>query len=236
MSIISERLKSVESNIQSACARAGRNREEVTLIAVSKTKPIEDIREAIGCGCTCFGENKVQELREKALVLNESIQWHLIGHLQVNKVKYLPGITALIHSVDSEKLALEIDRQAQKHGIVMDVLCEVNVAGEESKFGMRVSETPELIKKITDECKNLRVKGLMTVAPRTEDPESNRPHFRTLRELLSKTNASLAADRQLTELSMGMSGDYEVAIEEGATFIRVGSSIFGPRSYEVAEG
>ena len=233
MSMIEDRLKTVESNIQAACARAGRQRGEVTLIAVSKTKPVQDIREAIACGCACFGENKVQELKEKAPVLGEGISWHLIGHLQVNKVKYLPGLTALIHSVDSEKLALEIDRQAQKHGITMDVLCEVNIAGEESKFGLSPEETPAFVQKIIGECKNIRVRGLMTVAPRTEDAESNRPYFIALRELLKKTNALLGQSEQLTELSMGMSGDYEVAIEEGATMVRVGTGVFGPRQYEI---
>ncbi len=233
MSEIEQRLKIVRENILAACLRSGRDEKDVTLIAVSKTKPLEMIDEAFEAGCVCFGENRVQELKEKAEAFQKPAMWHLIGHLQVNKVKYLPGIARMIHSLDSEKLANEIDRQAQKHSLVMDVLCEVNVAGEESKFGLTPEETPAFVVKTVEACPHIRVRGLMTVAPRTDKAESNRVYFRALRELLHKTNALLPAEKQLTELSMGMSGDYTVAIEEGATMVRVGTGIFGARQYDL---
>ena len=230
---IRSRLEIVENKIAQACARSGRERSSVLLIAVSKTKPIEDIQEVYKAGCRTFGENRVQELLQKASAVDQPLSWHLIGHLQVNKVKYLPGMATMIHSVDSEKLAQEIDRQAQKHQLKIDVLCEVNIAGEESKFGIAPEQIPEFVKRISESCPNLNLKGLMTVAPRTSAPEENRVYFRRMKQLLMEANAALPANRQMTELSMGMSGDYEVAIEEGATMIRIGSAIFGSRNYDV---
>ncbi|MCR5093698.1 MAG: YggS family pyridoxal phosphate-dependent enzyme [Lachnospiraceae bacterium] len=233
MGSIRENLLLVEKNIDAACARAGRPREDVTLIAVSKTKPVSDLREAMACGCTVFGENKVQELRDKTAEITEPLHWHMIGHLQANKVKYLPGMVDLIHSVDNEKLAQEIEKQAAKHDLVMDVLCEVNMAHEDTKFGLTPEDTPAFVKKL-QELPHLRVRGLMTIAPYTEDAETNRPYFRGLKELMVQINRDLPEDRQMSVLSMGMTGDYEVAIEEGATLVRVGTGIFGERNYQIS--
>ncbi|MCR5675844.1 MAG: YggS family pyridoxal phosphate-dependent enzyme [Lachnospiraceae bacterium] len=230
--MIRENLEQVRKNMAQACTRAGRPVDSVTLIAVSKTKPVEDIREAMSCGCTVFGENKVQELRDKTAVITEPLHWHMIGHLQTNKVKYLPGMAELIHSVDNAALAKEIEKQAAKHDLVMDVLCEVNMAAEETKFGLTPDETPAFVKSL-QELPHLNVRGLMTIAPYTEDPETNRPYFRGLRELLTSINTGLPQDKQMDILSMGMTGDYMVAIEEGATMVRVGTGIFGERNYAI---
>ncbi|MBQ9421112.1 MAG: YggS family pyridoxal phosphate-dependent enzyme [Lachnospiraceae bacterium] len=232
MSTIGDNLKHVEENIRKACERSGRNREDVTLIAVSKTKPIPDLEEALRCGTDVFGENKVQEIRDKSPVLPESVHWHMIGHLQANKVKYLIGVVDLIHSVDNDKLAEEIEKQAAKHNTVMDVLCEVNMAGEETKFGLTPEETPEFVRRISAH-PHIRIRGLMTIAPYTDDPESNRVYFRGLRELKDKINAEHIPGVEMDMLSMGMTGDYEVAVEEGATFVRVGTGIFGERNYNI---
>ena len=229
-SVIKENLAHVEDNIKKACERAGRDRNSVTLIAVSKTKPVSDIREAMDYGITVFGENKVQEIRDKTAEIKEPLSWHMIGHLQANKVKYLPGVACMIHSVDNKKLADEIEKQAAKHDLVMDVLIEVNMAEEESKFGLKESEVIDFVKEIST-LKHLNIRGLMTIAPYTEDPESNRVYFRGLRELKDKINALNIPNVHMDQLSMGMTGDYEVAIEEGATFIRVGTGIFGERVY-----
>ena len=232
MSHIEENLKTVEENILEACKKAGRDRQEVTLIAVSKTKPVSDIEEAIRCGQTVFGENKPQELRDKMPVLPADLHWHMIGHLQANKVKYLVGNVDLIHSVDNDKLAEEIEKQAEKHDVVMDVLCEVNMAAEDTKFGLTPEDTPAFVERIS-KLPHLRIRGLMTIAPYTEDPESNRVYFRGLRDLKDKINAAGIPGVQMDVLSMGMTGDYRVAIEEGATFVRVGTGIFGERDYSI---
>ena len=233
MSQISENLHTVETNILEACRRSGRDRGEVTLIAVSKTKPVSDIREAMAAGCTVYGENKVQELKDKTAEITEPLHWHMIGHLQVNKVKYLPGRVDLIHSVDNDKLAAEIEKQAAKHDLIMDILCEVNMAHEDTKFGLTPEETPDFVKR-TLALPHLRIRGLMTIAPYTEDAETNRPYFKGLKELMGQINETLPPDRQMDILSMGMTGDYQVAIEEGATMVRVGTGIFGERNYEIA--
>ena len=230
--MIRENLEIVEKNISAACKRAGRERSEVTLIAVSKTKPVSDIRQAMDCGITVFGENKVQEIRDKTDEIKEKLSFHMIGHLQVNKVKYLPGRVCMIHSVDNRKLADEIERQAQKHDMVMDVLVEVNMAGEDSKFGIAPEDAPDFVREISS-LKHLNVRGLMTIAPYTDDPESNRQYFRGLRELKDSINAMNIEGICMDTLSMGMTGDYEVAIEEGATFVRVGTGIFGERNYNM---
>lgn len=191
--MIKENLKEVQENILAACGRAGRPAKEVTLIAVSKTKPVSDIREAMAAGCTVFGENKVQELRDKTTEITEPLHWHMIGHLQVNKVKYLPGMVDLIHSVDNDKLAEEIEKQAAKHDLVMDILCEVNMAHEDTKFGLTPEETPDFVRR-TLLLPHLRIRGLMTIAPFTDDAETNRPYFRGLRELMADINKELPAD------------------------------------------
>lgn len=228
--MIKENLEYVEKNIRKACEKAGRKREDVTLIAVSKTKPVSDIREAMACGITVFGENKVQEIRDKTAEITEPLDWHMIGHLQVNKVKYLPNVACMIHSVDNKKLADEIEKQASKAGIKMDVLIEVNMAHEDTKFGLSPEEVVDFVKEISP-CEHINIRGLMTIAPYTEDPESNRGYFRDLRLLKDKINALNIPGVNMDTLSMGMTGDYEVAIEEGATFVRVGTGIFGERDY-----
>ncbi len=228
--MIRENLEIVEKNIAAACKRAGRDRSEVTLIAVSKTKPVSDIRQAMECGIRVFGENKVQEIRDKTAEITEPLDWHMIGHLQVNKVKYLPNVACMIHSVDNKKLADEIEKQASKAGIKMDVLIEVNMAHEDTKFGLPPEEVVDFVKEISP-CEHINIRGLMTIAPYTEDPESNRGYFRDLRLLKDKINALNIPGVNMDTLSMGMTGDYEVAIEEGATFVRVGTGIFGERDY-----
>ena len=230
--MIKDNLEFVEKNIQNACDRAGRKRSEVTLIAVSKTKPVSDIRQAMDCGITVFGENKVQEIKDKTEEIKEPLSWHMIGHLQVNKVKYLPGRVCMIHSVDNVKLAQEIEKQFAKTDEKIDVLIEVNMAQEESKFGLSAEDTPEFVKEIC-ELPHLNIRGLMTIAPYTEDPESNRQYFRGLNELKERINSMKLPGVSMDTLSMGMTGDYEVAIEEGATFVRVGTGIFGERNYNI---
>ncbi len=229
---IKENLEEVERRIQEACKRSGRAREEVTLIAVSKTKPVSDIRQAMESGIKVFGENKVQEIRDKTEEIKEPLEWHMIGHLQTNKVKYLPGKVCMIHSVDKMSLAEEIEKQASKHDLIMDVLCEVNMAGEDSKFGLTPIDTPDFVRSIAS-FEHIRVRGLMTIAPYTDDPESNRKYFRGLKQILEQLKSENINGTQLDTLSMGMTGDYEVAIEEGATFVRVGTGIFGERNYSI---
>lgn len=228
--MIKENLAHVQENIKAACKRAGRDEKEVTLIAVSKTKPIEMIREAIEYGIIDFGENKVQEMCNKMEVIPEKLNWHLIGHLQTNKVKYIVDKAYLIHSVDSIKLASTINELAQKKGVVCNILVEVNVAGEESKFGIKPSECESFIREIS-RYKNIKVRGLMTIAPFVENPEDNRVHFASLKKLLVDINRKNIDNVSMDVLSMGMTNDYEVAVEEGATLVRVGTGIFGERNY-----
>ena len=225
-------LNGVEQNIITACEKSGRNREEITLIAVSKTKPVSLLEEAYGAGVRNFGENKVQEMCEKYEVMEKDIKWHMIGHLQTNKVKYLIGKSALIHSVDSYKLACEIEKQAAKHDCIMDVLIEVNIAEEESKFGLAEDEVIHMVKQIA-ELPHVRIKGLMTVAPYVVDSEENRPFFRKIKQLSVDINNQNIDNVSMNILSMGMTGDYMVAIEEGATMVRVGTGIFGERNYNI---
>ncbi|MDY3990823.1 MAG: YggS family pyridoxal phosphate-dependent enzyme [Lachnospiraceae bacterium] len=230
--MVSDNLKAVEEKIQKACNRAGRDRSEVTLIAVSKTKPVDMLLEAYNDGIRTFGENKVQELTGKIEQMPDDIQWHMIGHLQRNKVKYIAGKVALIHSVDSYRLAEEINIQAKKHGCIIPILIEVNVANEESKFGVKLDEAEDLVR----ECAALdgiTVKGLMTIAPFVEDPEDNRPVFKALKDKSVDIAAKKIDNVYMDILSMGMTNDYEIAIEEGATMVRVGTGIFGARNYNI---
>ena len=222
----------MEARIQAACARAGRRREEVTLIAVSKTKPKEMIEEAYGLGIRTFGENKVQELTEKQEALPKDIHWHMIGHLQTNKVKYILDKTELIHSVDSIKLAETIEKEAAKRNLISKILIEVNVAEEESKFGIKMEEVLPFIKKISI-FPHIRICGLMTIAPFVENPEENRVIFANLHKLSVDITQKNIDNVKVNILSMGMTNDYEVAIEEGATMIRVGTGIFGKRDYKI---
>ena len=230
--MLKENLQKVEERIAAACMRAGRRREDVTLIAVSKTKPVDMLREAYDLGIRVFGENKVQELTEKYDRLPEDIRWHMIGHLQTNKVKYIVGKTELIHSVDSLKLAEMIEKESQKHGCVTDILVEVNVAEEESKFGLRMEEVIPFIEKIV-QYPHINVRGLMTIAPFVENPEENRTIFADLHKLYVDIKEKNIDNDTVSILSMGMTNDYEVAIEEGATMVRIGTGIFGARDYSI---
>lgn len=228
--IVTENLKIVEERIENACRRSGRNREDVTLIAVSKTKPVSMIQEAYDAGIRVFGENKVQELTEKYGELPSDIQWHMIGHLQRNKVKYIIDKAALIHSVDSIRLLETIDKEAAKKQMTTKVLLEVNMAKEDTKFGLMPEEVMGFIDKVP-EFKHVSVEGLMTIAPNTDDPETNRQFFSALRKLSVDIADKNIDNIHMGVLSMGMTNDYEVAIEEGATMVRVGTGIFGKRNY-----
>ena len=230
--MLAENLKQVEAKIEAACQRANRKREEVTLIAVSKTKPISMLEEIYNEGIRDFGENKVQELTEKYESMEKDICWHMIGHLQRNKVKYIVDKVKLIHSVDSVRLAQAIEQEAAKKDVTVDILIEVNVAEEESKFGLKVEEVIAMVEEIST-YPHIRIKGLMTIAPFVDDPEENRSVFARLRKLSVDINAKNIDNVSVEILSMGMTNDYEVAIEEGATMVRVGTGIFGERNYDV---
>ena len=228
--MLQDNLIQVEQNIEEACRRAGRDRSEVTLIAVSKTKPAETLQEAYDLGVRVFGENKVQEMADKYEVLPKDTRWHLIGHLQRNKVKYIIDKAVLIHSVDSLRLAQTIEKEAKKHNLTAHILIEVNVAREESKFGIFPEDLEALVDEIA-KLPHIQVDGLMTIAPFVPDPEENRPVFRELRKLSVDISAKKVDNVNMSVLSMGMTNDYQVAIEEGATMVRVGTGIFGARNY-----
>ena len=228
--MITQNIDMVREEIRAACERSGRDPAEVTLIAVSKTKPNEMITEAYEYGCRDFGENYVQELTAKTQELPEDIKWHMIGHLQRNKVKYVVGKVAMIHSVDSLRLAKEIDDRSGKEGVITKILAEVNVAGEESKFGLKPEELITFAKEVSL-MKNIELNGLMTSAPIVGDPEENRRFFRLLKELSVDIDKENIDNVKMKDLSMGMTNDYTVAVEEGATLVRVGTAIFGARDY-----
>lgn len=230
--MLCENLKKVEDNVDAACKKAGRSRDEVTLIAVSKTKPVEMLSTIYNQGIRDFGENKVQEMCDKMEQLPSDIRWHMIGHLQTNKVKYIVGHTTLIHSVDSLHLAKEIEKQAEKKDVTVDILVEVNIAEEESKFGIHKEETYELVRQIAA-LPHVHICGLMTIAPYVENPEDNRMYFRGIRQLSVDIAEKNIDNVDMDVLSMGMTGDYMVAIEEGATMVRVGTGIFGERNYNI---
>ena len=228
--MLADKLNLVKKNIENACETAGRSPQEVTLIAVSKTKPVELLKEAYDAGARVFGENKVQEIMDKYDQMPSDVQWHMIGHLQRNKVKYIIDKVSMIHSVDSVRLAETIEKEAAKKEICMPVLIEVNVAEEESKFGLTAEEVLPFLEEISS-YEHLQVKGLMTIAPFVENSEENRLVFRNLRNLSVDIAAKKFNNVTMNVLSMGMTGDYEVAIEEGATMVRVGTGIFGERDY-----
>lgn len=230
--MLRDNLLRTEEKIQAACERAGRNRNEVTLVSVSKTKPVEMVREAYDLGVHIFGENKVQEIREKYELLPKDIEWHMIGHLQTNKVKYIVDKVKLIHSVDSLKLAETIEKEAEKHGCTVDILLEVNVAEESSKFGLKTAEVIPFAEKIA-QFSHINLRGLMTIAPFVENPEKNRTIFADLHKLYVDIKEKNIDNGNVSILSMGMTNDYEVAIEEGATMVRIGTGIFGAREYGV---
>ena len=228
--MITENLKQVHDNKDAACKAVGRDPKEVTLIAVSKTKPVPMLQEAYDAGERVFGENKVQEITDKYPQLPQDIHWHMIGHLQRNKVKYIVDKVAMIHSVDSLRLAETIEQEAAKHQVTVPILIEVNVAEEESKFGVKVSEVLPLVESIVA-FPHIKIMGLMTIAPYVEDPEENRPIFRQLKKLSVDIDAKNINNVNMSVLSMGMTGDYQVAVQEGATMVRVGTGIFGERNY-----
>ncbi len=231
--MLQESIKEVSSSIAATCERCGRSVSDITLIAVSKTKPLAMLKEAYAYGMKQFGENRVQELCEKAEQLTApDITWHLIGHLQKNKVKRAVSVAHLIHSVDSVELAREINKEAGKLGKRQDILLEVNVAEEESKFGIGAGDVFEYVKEIA-QFENVHIRGLMTVAPYTENPETNRVHFKKMKQLAVDIDGASIDNVSMDILSMGMSGDYEVAIEEGATHVRVGTKLFGERNYNI---
>ncbi len=228
--MIKENISAVEKSISNTVECAGINPDNVTLIAVSKTKPLEMLQEAYDYGIRDFGENKVQEILEKYDSMPSDVRWHMIGHLQTNKVKYIIDKVYMIHSVDSVKLAKEIDKHAIKAGIVMPVLIEVNVADEDSKFGISVTELESFLRELSA-LKGISVRGLMTVAPYTDNAEENRQYFSKMRQLSVDITQKNIDNISMNVLSMGMSGDYLVAIEEGASYVRVGTGIFGERYY-----
>ena len=230
--MILENIKQVEENIIKSCDKVGRDPKEVTLIAVSKTKPYTAIEEALPSGVLDYGENKVQELTEKYEILPKDIRWHMIGHLQRNKVKYLVGKVELIHSVDSLRLANQIETEFAKKNEIANILIEVNMANEESKFGITSETTEQLVREIS-KLEHVRIKGLMTIAPYTDNPETNREYFRNMKKLSVDITEKNIDNVSMNVLSMGMTGDYQVAIEEGATMIRVGTGIFGERNYNI---
>ena len=229
--MVAENLAQVQKNIEESCRKINRDPGEVMLIAVSKTKPVSMLQEAYDAGARVFGENKVQEIMDKYDQLPSDIKWHMIGHLQRNKVKYIVGKVELIHSVDTYRLAEEINIQAKKQNVIVPILVEVNIAHEESKFGISAEDAILLVEEIS-KLENIRIKGLMTIAPYVENPEDNRLYFRKIKQLsVDITNKNI--DNVFMEiLSMGMTGDYMVAIEEGATMVRVGTGIFGERNYK----
>ena len=216
--------------MEKACRVSGRNPEEVSLIAVSKTKPVSMLQEAYDAGCRDFGENKVQEIMDKIDRLPSDIRWHMIGHLQTNKVKYIVGKVFLIHSVDSLHLAEAISKEAVKQNTTVNILIEVNVAKEDTKYGAMAEDTVSLVEKIAL-LPGISVKGLMTIAPYVENPQENRQYFVKLKQLAVDIKSKNIDNVHMDILSMGMTGDYMVAIEEGATYVRVGTGIFGERQY-----
>lgn len=230
--MICENLDYVKKEMESACEKAGRKKEDVTLIAVSKTKPVPMLMEAYEYGCRHFGENKVQELVDKYEVMPKDIKWHMIGHLQRNKVKYIVDKVEMIHSVDSLRLAEEISKEAVKKNVEVSVLIEVNVAGEESKFGVSPEDTEALVREIAA-LPGIFIQGLMTIAPYVDDPEENRQYFAALKQLSVDISKKNIDNVNMNVLSMGMTGDYAVAIEEGASLVRVGTGIFGERQYAI---
>lgn len=232
--MVVEAYKKIKAAIDKTCLECGRKPEDCTLIAVSKTKPVEMILEAYEAGCRDFGENKVQEILEKYDKVPDDVRWHMIGHLQTNKVKYIVDKVCMIHSVDSVKLAKEISKEAAKKQVCVDILLEVNIAEEESKYGFKVSEVGKAVDEIA-KLPWIQVKGLMTIAPFVDNPEDNRIYFSQLKQLSVDISTKNIDNIDMNILSMGMTGDYLVAVSEGATFVRVGSGIFGNRIYNQKE-
>lgn len=232
MDKIQVNITEIREEIKQICQNCGRNPEEITLIAVTKTVNPERINFAIDCKISDLGENKVQEIMDKYNEISKNVKWHLIGHLQSNKVKYIIDKVGLIHSVDSVKLAEEISRRAEMDNLIKDVLVQINVAKEDTKFGINIEAAVDFIKSIS-RFDNIRIKGLMTIAPYDEDPEKVRPVFRQLKEKFDELAQMNIPNTDMKYLSMGMSNDYPVAIEEGANMVRIGTAIFGKRNYNM---
>jgi PLP dependent protein len=223
-------VEQVRQQVATAARRAGRNPDDVTIIAVSKTRTVAEIEQALAAGMVHLGENRVQELQEKWPALGGRATWHLIGSLQTNKAKLAADMASLIHSLDRDSLAEALARQAERLGAPVRTLVQVNVSGEESKHGIAPAELEAFLRRIS-QLGGVQVQGLMTIAPFASDPELVRPHFRRLRELAGQFQALGLPNVDLQHLSMGMSGDFEVAVEEGATLVRIGTAIFGAREY-----
>ncbi|MCR5719117.1 MAG: YggS family pyridoxal phosphate-dependent enzyme [Lachnospiraceae bacterium] len=228
--MIKDNIEYVQSEMKKACEKSNRDINDVKLICVSKTKPVSDIQEAYDAGARDFGENKVQELMDKIDKLPDDIRWHLIGHLQTNKVKYVVGKVFMIHSVDSLKLAAAIDKESEKKNVITDILLEVNISGEESKFGLKPEKLSEVVSEI-EKLEHVNLKGFMTVPPIINDSSDNSVYFKRLKDLSVDIMGKKTDNNCGIELSMGMSDDYRTAIECGATYVRVGSFIFGARDY-----
>ena len=233
---ITQNIEEIRGRMAQAAVRSGRKPEDVLLIAVTKLHEPDEIEEAIAAGVTDIAENKVQEIQKKFDQIHSPVNWHLIGHLQTNKVKYIIDKVVMIHSVDSVHLAQEIDKRAVAAGKTMDVLLQVNAAHEESKFGLDPKDVPQVFREILDSCPNARIRGLMHIAPWSEDPEEIRPYFKEVKDLFDTLAAVEHPNADFKYLSMGMSHDFETAIEEGANIIRVGTSIFGERDYSKKMG
>jgi PLP dependent protein len=227
--MIAENVKNIQEKIKNACIAARRNQDSVTLVAVSKTYGFQDIEEVVRAGVLDVGESYVQEIKEKrAQLVEPAVRWHFIGHLQSNKVKYIADWVHLIHSVDNENVAGEIQKRGAKLGRVIDVLIEVNTSGESSKFGVTADKTIDLVRKLSTQ-PNLRVQGLMTISSFLPDPEQSRPSFRLLKRVFDDINSANVLREPMKHLSMGMTNDFTVAIEEGSTIVRIGTAIFGTR-------
>ena len=232
MSDIYKNLDALNEKIADVCKECGRSRDDVLLIAVTKTRTAEEINEAISWGITDIGENKVQEITDKYEKVHP-VKWHMIGHLQTNKVKYIIDKVSLIHSVDSVRLAEEINKRAGEKGLTAEILIQINAAEEESKFGIDKAGFESLLETITEQFEHIKIKGLMTIAPYDPDPENVRIYFRQVKEIFDHYRDIHNDRMDFQHLSMGMSGDYEVAIQEGATMVRIGTAIFGVRNYQI---
>lgn len=230
--MIIDNYNNIKENVIKTAQNCGRNPDDITLIAVSKTKPLSDIEELITIGVKDFGENKVQELCDKYEHVSKPVDFHLIGHLQTNKVKYVVDKACMIHSVDSIKLAKEIQKEAAKKNVICQILIEVNVAEEDSKFGLKVPDVISFVEEIST-YPNIHINGLMTIAPFVDDPEDNRQYFHTLKQLSLDIKSKNIDNVSMNVLSMGMTNDYKIAIEEGSTMVRVGTAIFGARNYNI---
>jgi pyridoxal phosphate enzyme (YggS family) len=228
--LIENNIKTIQENIKKHCAHVGRNYTDVTLIAVSKTKPVEIIKEAVNLGMLNLGENKVQEIMDKYPEFSKEIHWHMIGHLQRNKVKYIIDKVSLIHSVDSLRLAEQIDKEAAKKALIVPILIQLNISEEDSKFGLSEENLLEIVTNIS-KLEHVKIEGLMTVAPYVVDSEENRTIFRKMKHISVDIASKNIDNVSMRILSMGMTNDYEVAIEEGSTMIRIGTAIFGNRNY-----